>query len=143
MTRLNKVLTKLQNSATQDTYYVCHTPFSARSGGAWSWSVKPNTIFKITPAGDWYVYNLQLDKFVPKYAYNGDDKTFNLKNFGIYQRDWWKAFDDNCDKYIGDSKVKEIIEELKTANEFTGTKKEVIKYLENEDDKTKFIIKRI
>ena len=132
----------LKESVT-DKYYVCTTPFRVGMG-AWSWRVKPNDIFKIDASGKWWVYNLETDKFIPKYAFNGADTQFNLEGYGNNwdRKNWMNSFEANCDTY-NEKTIKPIIEKVKQSMEFRGKKKDILKYLDSMDDKSMFLIKKI
>jgi hypothetical protein len=112
--------------------------------GACSWRVKPNDIFKIDASGKWWVYNLETDKFIPKYAFNGADTQFNLEGYGNNwdRKNWMNSFEANCDTY-NEKTIKPIIEKVKQSMEFRGKKKDILKYLDSMDDKSMFLIKKI
>lgn len=136
------LLRKFTSEASYDSYYVCHTPFRVGMG-AWSWSVKVNTIFKIDQNEKWWIYNREADKFVPKYAYNGAEIQFELSNYGhsMDQREFMAKVKQNCKLYIG-SAVNKVLDQIKQENEFIGTKEEILKYLEKQD-KGKFLIRKV
>lgn len=46
MTTERDLIRKFRNEDNYARYYVCHAPFRVGMG-AWSWGVKPKTIFKI------------------------------------------------------------------------------------------------
>ena len=75
------LIKKFMNEGSSNKYYVCRRPFNVGMG-AWIWTVKPKTIFKIDKDGFWWEYNFQIEKYTPMYAYNGAKIQFNLSNYG-------------------------------------------------------------
>lgn len=132
-----------KNEASMEEYYVCHTPFRVGMG-AWSWRVKVNDVYKIDGNEKWWFFNREADKFVPVYAYNGANVQFNLKYYGttMDQNEFMAGFRQNCKRYVG-SAVNKVLDQIRQENEFTGTKAEILKYLESQDESTKFLIRKV
>lgn len=132
------------NEADGNKYYVCRTPFRASFGGGWMWSVKPNQIFKVDANGKWWEYDRASDQFVKKRAYSGDNDQFDVRNFGrLYdQQRWMEQFKENCNIY-NDRSIGKVLDKIRQENEFQGTKSEILNYLENQDDKTTFLIRKV
>ena len=141
---MSDTTTDLKAEASGNTYYVCRTPFRASFGGSWSWSVKPNQIFKVDTNGKWWTYDISSDQFVKKFAYRGDTDQFDVRAFGrnYDQQRWMEQFKENCDVY-NDRTIIKVLDKIRQENEFQGTKSEILNYLENQDDKTTFLIRKV
>lgn len=141
---MSDMTTDLKAEASGNTYYVCRTPFRASFGGSWSWSVKPNQIFKVDANGKWWTYDISSDQFVKKFAYRGATDQFDVRAFGrnYDQQRWMEQFKENCDVY-NDRTIIKVLDKIKQENEFQGTKNEILDYLKNQDNTTTFLIKRI
>lgn len=134
---------KFKNEAGRAVYYVCDTPFRASMGGGWSWDVQPGQVFKIDSDGNWWQYDFGADKFLAAHSARGDDRQFNLEYYYLRdQQDWMQSFRNNCTVYR-EPFIDKVLEKLKKKAEFRGTKDEILKYLENQDSKTKFSIKKL